>query len=152
MKLELAEKMVNEKIAEYGLTGYYFQWSNTKNVFGDHNSFFKRIRLSKPLTLINDEDKVKLTVLHEIAHALTPGQNHNETWKAKCIEIGGDGKRCKTDANFIEPKYGVKCNNCKKIVKKGFRQTSLAGKYHSQCGNLYGGSLQWVELYLKVGV
>jgi hypothetical protein len=35
---------------------------------------------------------IKDTILHEIAHALVRRPFHDETWKAKCIEIGGSGK------------------------------------------------------------
>jgi predicted SprT family Zn-dependent metalloprotease len=31
------------------------------------------------------------TILHEIAHALTPGHKHDYVWRQKFIEIGGDG-------------------------------------------------------------
>src|SRR6266436_7954151 len=30
------------------------------------------------------------TIRHEIAHALTPGNGHNATWRAKAIELGCD--------------------------------------------------------------
>lgn len=31
-------------------------------------------------------------IIHEIAHALCPFQGHNEVWKKKCIELGGNGQ------------------------------------------------------------
>lgn len=66
----------------------------------------RKIELSSKLVAINDEDRVKLTILHEIAHALTEGHGHDAVWKAKLIEIGGDGKRCysSSDTNTIERK------------------------------------------------
>ncbi len=38
----------------------------------------------------HNEELVKDTILHEIAHALTPGCGHNEVWKAKAKELGSD--------------------------------------------------------------
>ena len=35
-------------------------------------------------------DSVKNTIRHEIAHALTPGQAHNDVWRDKAREIGCD--------------------------------------------------------------
>lgn len=34
--------------------------------------------------------EVENTIKHEIAHALTPGQSHNDTWAAKARELGCD--------------------------------------------------------------
>lgn len=69
-------------------------------------SQYKVVELSTKLVEINDEDRVRLTILHEIAHALTEGHGHDYVWKAKLLEIGGDGKRCysSSDTNTIERK------------------------------------------------
>lgn len=32
------------------------------------------------------------TVLHEVAHALTPGHKHDAVWRRKFISLGGNGK------------------------------------------------------------
>lgn len=37
---------------------------------------------------IHPDVEIKDTILHEIAHALTPGHNHNEVWQAKAKELG----------------------------------------------------------------
>ncbi len=67
-------------------------------------SQYKVVELSTKLVEINDEDRVRLTILHEVAHALTEGHGHDSVWQAKLLEIGGDGKRCydRTDTNVIE--------------------------------------------------
>lgn len=64
----------------------------------------KSIELSTKLVQINDVERVRLTILHEVAHALTEGHGHDNVWKAKLLELGGDGKRCysSTDTNTIE--------------------------------------------------
>ncbi len=79
----------------------------------------RRIELSSKLVDINDEDVVKRVILHEIAHALTEGHGHDAIWKAKLLEIGGDGKRCysSSDTNTIERKrssklYTLECQKC----------------------------------------
>ena len=51
-----------------------------KKRFGQCDRTTKTISLSKELTRINDISKVKDTILHEIAHALTKG-GHNREWK-----------------------------------------------------------------------
>jgi len=54
----------------------------------------KLIQLQPTYVELNEESSVRNTILHEIAHALTPNHNHNKFWKRKAIEIGCDGKRC----------------------------------------------------------
>ena len=55
----------------------------------------KRITLSSSFVSFNTWEEVRLTVLHEIAHALVGFAHHHDwVWKKKCLEIGGDGKRC----------------------------------------------------------
>jgi superfamily II DNA or RNA helicase len=39
---------------------------------------------------IHPEPEVKNTILHEIAHALTPGHQHDDVWRNKAREVGCD--------------------------------------------------------------
>ncbi len=40
----------------------------------------------------NDANNIIETILHEIAHAITPGAGHTEIWKKTCLAIGGNGQ------------------------------------------------------------
>jgi predicted SprT family Zn-dependent metalloprotease len=67
------------------------------------------------LAALNDEAKVKDTILHEIAHALVgAGHGHNHVWKRKCIEIGAKPERCYSSKEVETPKlrYYVICEGC----------------------------------------
>jgi hypothetical protein len=50
----------------------------------------------------NEEPRVRNTILHEIAHALTPGCHHDWTWQRVAERIGCDGLRC-YDADSDSP-------------------------------------------------
>jgi hypothetical protein len=39
------------------------------------------------------------TILHEIAHALTPGHHHDQVWKRVARSIGANGERCYSDSS-----------------------------------------------------
>jgi len=52
----------------------------------------KTIYLSSTLVLLCKYGSVRNTILHEIAHALTPGHGHDAVWRRKCLILGGDGK------------------------------------------------------------
>ena len=51
------------------------------------------IKLSYYYVEINTMEQVRETILHEIAHLLTPKHGHNRIWSDKCKEIGGIGTR-----------------------------------------------------------
>lgn len=53
------------------------------------------ISLSELFTELNPEEEVRITILHEIAHALVgPGVGHGPKWQAKCRELGIEPERC----------------------------------------------------------
>ncbi len=94
----LALELMN--IHGIGKLGYTFKFDRSLTRFGScfwgrrNSNDEKYISLSKHLVLINDIEQVRDTILHEIAHALTPYEGHNKTWQRKAIEIGCNGKRC----------------------------------------------------------
>lgn len=70
---------------------------------------------------MNDEARVKNTILHEIAHALVGGgHGHDWAWRSKALEIGCDGNRCYTTKNTVVPesKYIAVCNSCGHVHRK----------------------------------
>ena len=91
---------------------------------------YRVVELSIPLVKINDEERVMKTILHEIAHALTEGHEHDSVWQAKCLEIGGDGKRCysRHDTNTIERKRTLYQAYCPEHGNRGitYRRTDKA--------------------------
>lgn len=88
MDLHDAEVMARNLIWTYN-PGITFQWDRAKSRFGYYNYDKKLISLSYILTAIRPESEVRGTVMHEIAHSLTPaGENHGPLWKAQMIEFG----------------------------------------------------------------
>lgn len=100
---------------------------------------YKVVELSTKLVEINDEAHVRLTILHEVAHVLTEGHGHDAVWRAKLLEIGGDGKRCysSSDTNTIERTrsskiYKLECQRCGQSF--GRRRRRMNGYSHPHCG------------------
>ena len=128
MKLTIARKMAKDLMKEHGLVGWRFSFNNRKNGLGLCMIQQKMIQLSRPITKLNTEERMKYTILHEIAHALT-GCNHNWRWKQKCMEIGGDGKISADAAEVIAPKGKVeyKCIKCSHLMYTHRRCTRRFG-------------------------
>jgi predicted SprT family Zn-dependent metalloprotease len=90
-----AARLARALMNEHGLGHWSFQFDNAKRRFGVCRHSTRQIGLSAALVGLNDEDRVRNTILHEIAHALVgPEHGHDRVWRAKAIELGCDGKRC----------------------------------------------------------
>ena len=118
MNLAHAQHLAESLMQSHGLIkqGWRFQFDTAKRRFGVCKYGSKIIGLSAPLTNANDDAQVTDTILHEIAHALTPGHGHDSVWKAKCVEIGCRPERCYTEenTNVIAGKYRAVCGGCGK--------------------------------------
>jgi hypothetical protein len=138
MELIKAKELALELMKFHGLTekGWRFEFDNAKRRFGVCRYRTKTIGLSKHLVSLNEVARVKNTILHEIAHALTPGHHHDFVWRTKAIEIGCDGNRCyssdeveRPQGNFIAvcvgcghehykfrtPKRTSSCGKCSRV-------------------------------------
>lgn len=138
MELHKAQELANELMQKHGIKekGWRFAFDNARRRFGSCKYRPKLITLSKQLTSLNDEYRVKNTILHEIAHALTPGHHHDWVWKAKAREIGCDGDRCYSGEEVATPesKYIAICSGCGTTHKKHRKPTRA-----SSCGHCSGG-------------
>lgn len=117
MNVNKAFKIACELLEQHGLMdrGWSVCLDNAKRRFGQCRYRVKEISLSRPLIEINKPERVKDTILHEIAHALVgPGNGHNSVWKAKCIEVGCAPVRCYTSKNttIVEGRYKAICTEC----------------------------------------
>lgn len=93
-----AERHARALIAANGLDPNLFAWNRGKSMMGQMAATrnrntgvitIKSISLSSYWCEAMTEDEVREVMLHEVAHALTPGSNHNWTFKAKVRAIGG---------------------------------------------------------------
>lgn len=96
------EKKINTEIhalklmENNGLKNWKIGWfKELKNwrVAGNCNHKLKLIKLQPTYVAKNSIEEITNTILHEIAHALTPNHGHNKFWKRKAIEIGCTGSR-----------------------------------------------------------
>jgi len=102
--LKTSEKLANQLIKKYKLDkqGWTFKWDYARTRFGLCDYGKKTIQLSTYLTQAIPMSEVKDTLLHEIAHALTPNDGgHGKEWMDMCVKIGARPERCK-DVEFIK--------------------------------------------------
>lgn len=77
---------------------------------------------------------VRDIILHEIAHALTPrDKGHGASWKAKCVEIGANPKRC-YDESLPTPE-GKWIESCECGDNRDRAHRRSAGSHFWDCGH-----------------
>lgn len=146
MDLLEAKKLTLEKMAEHNIGDWSFKYNNSFSCNGSCCHAKKTITLSRVWVLINDEPKVLNTILHEIAHALTRGHDHDQVWRKKAIEIGCDGERCaKTTENITKYEGIFTCGHSVKANKRDFNRYRCLRCARASVPNVSYEQLQWQE-------
>lgn len=98
MDTNAAERLARQLIAQHLTPSWSFRWDNAQRRFGVCrflSSTGGQIGLSRPLVGLNDEPKVRNTILHEIAHAKAgPRHGHDSVWRHEAILLGIAPERC----------------------------------------------------------
>jgi predicted SprT family Zn-dependent metalloprotease len=159
MKLTDAEALARQLMQEHGLTGadgkllplgkqWRFKFDNAVRRFGYCSHRQQTISLSRNLVELNEEPRVRNTILHEIAHALcSPKDGHNRNWRSMARAIGCDASTY-YDSNAVAApakKYTGHCPNCSKEIKAHRRNKIACGN----CCRRYNGG-KFTKEYLIV--
>lgn len=93
MELATAYRETRDLMDLEGLLDWEFAWTKTTSFFGDCSHAKKLIRLSSTLVLLNDETRVRDTIAHEVAHAVSDKYaKHGPEWKANAVRLGARPK------------------------------------------------------------
>ena len=133
--LEKYEKIANEMLVKHNLTDWKFVIdTNVKSRLGQCRYNEKEVAISEYILKLRHEQIVD-TIIHEIAHALTEGHNHDKVWKEKCIELGciplstymGGFNIYKPNNNY---KFEGSCPTCSKTYIKSKPTGLCSSCYH----------------------
>lgn len=109
-----AEALARELMANYGLTAWSFGFDSARRRLGACWLDRKRITLSRHFVNLNPEPIVRDVILHEIAHALTPGKGHGPAFKRKAVELGCNPASCMPSDEVVSspPRVVLECPHC----------------------------------------
>lgn len=99
--------LLNETAASW-----HFGWHNRSRTLGTCDYRAKTISLSRKLVAVNSEDEILDTILHEIAHALTPKAGHGLLWKVMAQSIGARPSACTVTAVLAPSRLVAHCAHC----------------------------------------
>ncbi len=135
MNLSDAEIMALKLMREHNLQGWSFQFDRSVRRFGVCKYGRKIIGLSAHLTMLNNVENVRDTILHEIAHAIAGHKaGHGYEWKKVCIRIGAKPERCYDSEETVTPKlrYSATCGACGKEYQRS-RAITHSRKVSCKC-------------------
>lgn len=147
MTLEETRALAHALLAEHGLHDWRFAFDRARRRLGSCRPADRTITLSAPLAQLNDAAVIHDTLLHEIAHALTPGDGHGARWRAACRRLGARPERCAAPGEVVVPPapYALVCDRCQTHYPR-FRRSR--GRYAcGRCRREAGAEvrLRWVE-------
>lgn len=114
MKTLEAYQLARKLMKKHNLVAWDLEFDFAVRRFGFCSWKKRTISLSRKLVELNSVEQVTNTILHEIAHALSPlGSGHNQVWKKIALSIGDDGGRLYDNAKVITPpkKFIATCRN-----------------------------------------
>ncbi len=144
MDIDRAE-MIALDLMRYYVPDFSFSWDRSFVRFGFCHRLKKRITISKRLTELNSEEIFINTILHEIAHAISPAfSHHDEEWRKNAVSIGCDGQRCYgDDVVQVKPLYRITCQKCGYQILRGrYRRFRVNHLMHRNCGGFF----QWNKI------
>jgi len=136
--------MARGLLEEHGLSGWQFQIDNARQRCGSCHYQRREITLSRHFIKLNSATEIRITLLHEIAHALVgPGQAHGPQWQQAARRLGIPVQATTATAHMPEPAWRLHCRNCLQIVARRHRRSlKLANHRCAHCGPQLG-LLEW---------
>jgi len=130
-----AQQLASSMMISHGLADWTFAYNRRRRSLGLCRYMLRRIELSLPYVMRNDEASIRDTILHEIAHALA-GQRagHGARWKAICRQIGAVPERCDRVAVMPRGRWVGRCGCCGQEFQRYRRPARRANYSCRTCG------------------
>jgi len=123
--LGAAIELASSLMQAHGLVGWRVKLDHARRRAGQCDFSNKTISLSRLYIRHADQDHIRDTILHEIAHALVgPKHGHDAVWRQKAREIGCTATRCHT-LSFARARWVMRCPNGCFSVERYRRKSGL---------------------------
>lgn len=114
MDLSDAEELARRLIARHLGPEWKFRWDHAKTRLGACHHRDRTISLSQHYVTLNGVAETTDTILHEIAHALTPGAGHGPSWKKAATRLGARPSSRADPRTVVPPapRWVAICSTC----------------------------------------
>lgn len=117
MNKQQVTDIANNLLVEHDLEDWSFQFNSAKRRLGYCYYTGKIISISKHMLDLPDE-KIKNTLLHEVAHALAGiDAGHSYCWKRVARSLGCDAKTASSTGMSVHRKWKWNCVDCEREGK-----------------------------------
>ena len=139
-----AQALGQQLLRDHGLDDWHFAFDRARSRLGACHFGRREISLSRHFVKMNEAAEVEATVLHEIAHALCgPGAGHGPAWQATAHRIGAPVQATNISASMPEPRWHLRCLNCRTIVAKRHRRSLDLTRTRCRSCGIERGHLEW---------
>ena len=128
MDLIEIERHAKALMTAHGVGALEFAFDNGKRRLGATHTLrigntvlAKKITLSRHYAVLLPKEEIHDVILHEIAHALTPGHGHDAVWKAACRKVGAKPSRCAMPSARPAAPIEGRCPKCDVKVSEHHR-------------------------------
>lgn len=126
MELNSIREIALKLMKSHNLNDWTFKWGDFVDTMAKCNYKYKYIILSRPMTKHESNfDRVKNTILHEIAHAIDYNErgiksNHDERWQEIAKSIGCNANKYGDPSGIDKEKFYKWIGTCPNCNKKYF--------------------------------
>jgi predicted SprT family Zn-dependent metalloprotease len=113
-----AVQLALQLMQRWGLHDWCFKINRRRRSLGMCFFGSRRIELSIIYIRNNSVEHIRQTLLHEIAHALTPNHGHDKVWLEVVEQIGGRAKVKCSDAQMPLGHWRAECPTCCKTFSR----------------------------------
>lgn len=128
-------KHVKEEFG-YDLSDWEIEFSKQMTRTAGYCNYSSQLfKFSTLFVFSQPEEEIQKVILHEMAHAATPGHKHDKIWTQMCISFGGDGQRYLMSNSFREfaCKLRLDCFNCGMVYFDNRDKSLFAGAMCTKC-------------------
>ena len=120
VELDAARALARRLMNRHGLEEWEFGFDRARRRLGACWPLKRKITLSREFVLLNEQEQVEDIILHEIAHALTPGAGHGARFKAMARKLGCTASACVVPGSVTAPeaKVTLVCPHCEGVWRR----------------------------------
>jgi predicted SprT family Zn-dependent metalloprotease len=134
---ERIKALADRLFTEFQLDGWKLVFDKSRRRLGECRYTQKEIGIS--VYYLHNIEETEDTLRHEVAHAITPGHGHDDTWRMACYKTGAKPARLADPhvKSAATANYTIECQKCGTQFARYRLRPALLKRYH--CARIING-------------